>query len=569
MADDVEQLVSEITAAIGTAPPEVMGDDAPVPVEADGELYYVGLIGGKDVGKTSLVNAIVGATIAEPTGHGEGTRAAVAYAHFSALAEVRRKLGDIEIVPHHTEYLRRQVLLDLPDIDSKYADHVSLTRQMLRHMLYPIWVQSVEKYADQRPQALLRQVAAGNDPGNFLFLLNKVDQLIDRDGLQAAGELAEDYSTRLAKLLKLMVAPEVMLVSAIRPGEYDLPMLRKRLGVQRSPKQVEHSRQLAQRRRTRSIVEWVEKQDLPARAEAAQRLLDDGGDLVAERLGVPILEDALPHLEQDAAHRLSLAEPAVKARLRAWPIVNVIDALASPLISLVRRNLAPAGGEMAALDACLSADGRSIARGVQAVFAQLNNAYAEVNGLYARRRLWETPDAENAAADLRARLAGALEAQRAAVAEHLRPRGWAAPWRWLLTVGAAAWFILLQPIVDTALRMAQFDWRALLVRFVEIFSASMLLTNVGFVIVYLLVLWIGLRISTTRRVASWRWRMMSEKADDPSVSLPAQTVLWMQSLLRPLGGRHEELSGLAARAAVFRAELDQHGPSAKPTAEAA
>lgn len=561
MPDDVEQLVSEITTAIGTAPPEVMDDDAPVPVEADGELYYVGLIGGKDVGKTSLVNAIAGATIAEPTGHGEGTRAVVAYAHSSALAEVRRKLGDIEIVPHHTEYLRRQVLLDLPDIDSKYADHVSLTRQMLRHMLYPIWVQSVEKYADQRPQMLLRQVAAGNDPANFLFLLNKVDQLIDRDGLQAAGELAEDYSMRLAKLLKLMVAPEVMLVSAIRPGEYDLPMLRKRLGVQRSPKQVEHSRQLAHRRRTRTISEWIEKQDLPARAGAAQRLLDDAGDLVAERLGVPVLEDALPRLEQDAAHRLSLAEPAVKARLRAWPIINVVDALGSPVISLVRKNLAPAGGEMAALDACLSADGRSIAKSVQAVFAQLNNAYAELNGLYARRRLWETPDAENAAADLRARLAGALGAQRAAVAEHLRPRAWAAPLRWLLTVGAAAWFILLQPIVDTALRMAQFDWRAMLVRIVEIFSASMLLTNVGFVIVYLLVLWIGLRISTTRRVAAWRRRMMSDKADDPAVSLPAQTVQWMQSLLAPLAGRHQELAGLAARAAVLRAALDQQATS--------
>ncbi len=48
---------------------------------------------------------------------------------------------------------------------------------MLRQMLFPIWLQSVEKYADQQPQQLLAKVAEGNDPANFIFVLNKADQL--------------------------------------------------------------------------------------------------------------------------------------------------------------------------------------------------------------------------------------------------------------------------------------------------------------------------------------------------------------------------------------------------------
>jgi len=59
---------------------------------------------------------------------------------------------------------------------------------MLRHMLFPIWMQSVEKYADRSPE-LLMKVAAGNAPANFVFCLNKVDQL---DGASDVGSASAD-----------------------------------------------------------------------------------------------------------------------------------------------------------------------------------------------------------------------------------------------------------------------------------------------------------------------------------------------------------------------------------------
>ena len=104
--------------------------DAPVLVtEARRSIYLIGLVGGKDVGKSSLVNALVGKSITRPTSHGPGTETVVAYAHDSAADELRELLerevpGRFSIVTHAIERLSKQVLLDLPDIDSRYDDHL-------------------------------------------------------------------------------------------------------------------------------------------------------------------------------------------------------------------------------------------------------------------------------------------------------------------------------------------------------------------------------------------------------------------------------------------------------------
>src|SRR4051795_10572115 len=202
MTTDVQQLVADAVELTGAPPPEVLDADAPVysaDDDAAGSIYFVGLIGGKDVGKSSLVNALVGQPISQQTSYGEGTHSVIAYAHASVADEMRQRLerevpGRYRIVTHDVASLRRQVLLDLPDIDSHWTEHVQVTRRMLRHMLFPIWIQSVEKYADQQPQKLLQQVAEGTDPSNFLLRLNKADQLIAREGASAGETLRDDYA---------------------------------------------------------------------------------------------------------------------------------------------------------------------------------------------------------------------------------------------------------------------------------------------------------------------------------------------------------------------------------------
>ena len=566
---EVAVLVEQVRRLTGAAPPGVMDDDAPIPSEAGavGSLYYVGLIGGKDVGKTSLVNAIAGQSVAEPTGHGEGTRIATAYCHRDAEANVRRDLAEfkekLEIVAHHADALRGQVLLDLPDIDSVYADHIRLTRRMLRHMLYPVWVQSVEKYADNRPRQLLLQVAEGNDPANFLFVLSKVDQLIDREGLEAAGELAADYGERLAQTLELEKSPEVMLCSARRPDEYDLPRLCKALGVARSAEKVERDRSLAIRRQTTSIVDWIDEQNLPERAAGVKRLVDDAEGVLAERVAMPILEEALPRLEEDPGHQMTLAEPAAKERVRAWPIVAWIDAALAPIVALVRRNLSPAASEAAALDQLLSDAGQSTAKSLRGAFAQLHTAYPLVAEVYDDRRLWESPESESAASSLRRRLNSALRHQREAIAQRLRPSPWLAPLRWLLTVGVVLWFVVIQPIVAVVVPKDEWSWTEIGQEAVALLSAQSLLASAGIVVTYLLLLWGILRMRAYRSVAKWR-RKMNRDTADAEASPAAQTMRWTEELLAPLQARHDELKKLSVAAARLRQQAAKESRAVLP-----
>src|SRR3954465_13424437 len=193
MTPAVEQLVRETMELTGAATPQLLEDDAPVLADealgaresapADGGgLSLVGIIGGKDVGKSALVNALVGRNITAITSHGPGTEVAVAYVHRSQGGELRKLLerevpGRFRVITHEEPHLRSQVLLDLPDIDSHFASHPEVTRAMLRHMLFPVWMQSIEKYADRQPQEMLRRVAQGNAAANFVFCLNKVDQV--------------------------------------------------------------------------------------------------------------------------------------------------------------------------------------------------------------------------------------------------------------------------------------------------------------------------------------------------------------------------------------------------------
>src|SRR5580700_6811350 len=232
---EAENLVREVMDITGTPGPHLLEDDSPALAETGTSLIYlVGLIGGKEVGKSALVNALAGAAITRETSHGPGTQTAVAYVHRSRQPEAAALLeraipGQFRIIAHDEPKLGGQVLLDLPDIDSRFAAHLEITRRMLRHMLFPIWIQSVEKYADVQPQNLLAKVAAGNDPGNFLYCLNKMDQV----PTDQAAELREDFARRIQRVLALSDAPRVYMISARKPGEFDLPELAKSLSRER------------------------------------------------------------------------------------------------------------------------------------------------------------------------------------------------------------------------------------------------------------------------------------------------------------------------------------------------
>ena len=568
MTTDVEQLVHDVTDLTGSAVPEVFDQDAPVlrtDEVTDEGFYFVGLIGGKEVGKSALVNALAGQRVAESTSYGPGTESVLAYAHTSQAEAVtgllRREVpGKFRVITHDLPHLTRQVLLDLPDIDSHYADHIEVTRRMLRHMLFPVWIQSVEKYADRQPQQLLSAVAAGNDPANFIFVLNKADQVVDQAGDLTALELRHDFSQRLAKTLSISPPPTVHMISAIHPERYDLPTLRELLAQQKSTQIVRESLDLAGRQRTRSLLSWLDAQNLPARADRLKRLQEEAEELTASRLGVPIIEGALPRLLDDPAHRLALIDACVSERVARWPLVNVLHAVLAPLTALWRRNATLSAQPAAESLVQLYLDGgdRPLSVRVQTTFAMLHQSHPGVAALYRQRRLWDDMAADEVSADLRGDLSAALERQREAALQQLAGGGGIIGgfFRTLLTVGALLWFPIVQPLLEAMLQPGVTrTTQDLLLLGVQLLGTTYLLKNAIFLIIWFAVLWLLIRWDTQRRVNRLLLRWRGTDASDPSVNLAAATLEWIDGLIEPIRVARGRADALVERTEALRASV--------------
>lgn len=592
MTPAVEQLVRETIDLTGSDGPALLRDDAPVlagsalaradPADA-GDFYLVGIIGGKDVGKSAIVNALAGRDITATTSHGPGTEVAVAYAHVDAEPALRAMLerevpGRFRIVTHELPDLRRQVLLDLPDIDSHYKSHLAVTRAMLRHMLYPVWVQSIEKYADLQPQQMLAAVAAGNDARNFIFCLNKADQLdaaVARDGGPSpANELREDFAVRIARTLSLPTPPQVLLVSAKYPTRHDMPALRELLARQKSGEAVRVSKERAGLRQDRSLLDWVASQGLAERAERLGRLRRDAEELAAERLAVPLIEQVIPRIADDPATRAALTDEILVGRVARWPLVTLIHTLLSPLFALARtmgaKHAATLRGPDALVDYYLKGDGGasggpsfgwSAAAAVRSTFAQLRQSQPALSNLYGHNKLWEDMEADAAAGDLSRRLAEAVERQRKVACERLAGRhGVVAPLaRWLLTLGALLWFPIVQPVLEAILKgqVDRSSWQQLAGLLVQVLGVNYLLKSAGFLLIWFLVLWLALRWNTQRRVSRLlgRWRMADDP--DPTLNLATQCLQWVDGLTEPVRLAHERTADLARRADTLRGTMER------------
>ena len=585
MSPELDQLVSEVAELIGVAKPGWLESDAPSLAQTNGgkeadRFYLIGLIGGKDVGKSALVNAIVGQQITAQTSHGPGTETVIAYAHANQSDPLRELLerevpGRYRIVEHNVPRLFRQVLLDLPDIDSHWADHVTVTRKMLRHMLFPIWVQSIEKYADRQPQQLLAKVAAGNSPGNFVFCLNKVDQLdqlekppagLTEPATDPIHELQSDYAIRLQKVLSLEHPPQVWAISALHPDRYDLPPLRNLLAQQKTEEAVRESKAKAAARQRSSVLEWLAAQDLPARAARLARLCEEAEEFINERLGIPLLETALPRLTEDPLYRQSVLDDCLSKRIARWPIVNILHGLFATIGAFLRRNAEPVARPLsgnsgeALVDQHLAAfsapsNGRTLTEMIQTTFALLQQSHPPISPLYAERKLWESIPATIAARELREGLIGTVNRQRSVACSRVDRNGGgtlAAATRALLTIGALLWFPFIQPVVKGFLANARSANPSkgppdFLMIFVDLLDMSYLLKALSFLLIYFSVIWLVLRWDTQRRVGRQfaRWRRLENM--DPPLSLVGCTLEWLANLIGPVRVAQEKMDRIVER----------------------
>ncbi len=562
----LDRLVRDVQRFTGAQSPRVLASDSPAldarsPIVAKQDTpYLVAIVGGKDVGKTSLANAIAGAELAQPTNTGEGTRIAHCYVHEASTAWLDQQLktllpGRFQIRSHAIHPLRRQVLVDLPDVDSIYDDHIELTRQFLRHTLYPIFVQSIEKYADHRPQKLLARLAEGNDPDNFVFCLNKIDQLVAREGPAAAKVLAADYAQRLQRLLNLPTLPTIHLISAQQPDRFDLPAVRDMLSRDRSERDVRHAIDRAGERRSQSIADWLDEQKLDDRARASSERLKLARRISDELLAEPILARVNPLLRDDASIRFSTADNAARARIARWPLVRAIDLFALPIFSLIRHNRGSGNDRAAVAEAIaqLDADPSALAARADARLQSLmptppDSAHPPTTNLSRTH----SPDEGMVPEPLDRLLARALDRRRERVVARLgRGHGaWLMPIRWILTIGAAIWFAIVQPLMSALLTTLNpaLDL-ATLREVVGLLSGEHLLQGLIFAMLWLVLIWVMLRYS------SHRWAMaLLDRIDqnlDDADQLDRVVQQWCDLRLEPLTIHADHAQRLADEARLI------------------
>jgi len=543
--DANQQLIDEVTALTGAAAPDWTDADAPtLQARNDSSLYLIGVIGGKDVGKSSLINALLGESLAKVSSVGEGTHRALAYAHRDDADAVRMLLqaeipNQFDIITHEVASARRRVLVDLPDIDSVWTEHVDLTRRLLRHMLFPVWVQSVEKYADHQPFQLLSKVAAGNSPENFLFVLTKADILERRHGAAALDELKADYARRLQAACALNQPPRVFAVNG-KPGaagRFDLPALAELVLAVRSERAVADARKLAKLQQDRSLKNWLLQQRVDDRLAAARRLLTEAQEAIDSRLTEPLVDQATRQLAGDSGASATVIEPVVRARLSYWPIVNVLDGVLGPIVGAFRTRGVTWG------DA--KPGGRDVAGNLRGLFADLVQRDPQILTLYAQDKLWENEPAANAGNRLELAIEGAVETHRRALIASAGKPSWpvrlVAPF---LTLGAALWFPLVQPVLEIVLQndLTSFSRQSILL-VVQLLGAAYLIRSVGMLVIYFISLWMLLRWLGYRTIERTLRR-------DINASHPAGAVLvWAEQLVEPLRRHVDKLQALSRRIA--------------------
>lgn len=152
------------------------------------DLVICGILGGKDIGKSTLINALAGTRVSvDESEVGRGTDRPRAYVHRSRRDALLRRLAengqrkDIDLVPHDADAIAAVVLVDLPDFDSEFLDHLHIVQRVAPRLDRILWVQSPRKLGDRAWVAMLREVV--KDLTNVHLVLNKVDELL------ADGEL--------------------------------------------------------------------------------------------------------------------------------------------------------------------------------------------------------------------------------------------------------------------------------------------------------------------------------------------------------------------------------------------
>lgn len=155
------------------------------------------LVGGTQVGKSSLLNALAGKEVSE-TGQGAATtQNAVFYTPDDIFeTDLPFRAGEDLRVPHRATKLAGKVVVDAPDCDSFRIENRARSLELLTRADVVMVVTSWEKYNQLTLHELLAPEIRGRSAAAFVFVMNKMEELAEHE----QAEVLEDFRGVLAKL---------------------------------------------------------------------------------------------------------------------------------------------------------------------------------------------------------------------------------------------------------------------------------------------------------------------------------------------------------------------------------